>query len=216
MPEIPLPKTRTGKIAAIVAAALLLLLVVSQLLLPGIGEGVIEDRLTENGGIADVSLSAKPAARLLWGSGDHLGIDATGLDLEVTTAEDDPQVFDNLDHFGDVDIVVRDSDVGPVRLDYFVISRSGDDPYSLKATGSTSPADLAEYAADDFDLPGGGILGDILSLTGIGGADVDIDLDMRIESNDGRVEVVDGGGEIGGIPTGPLAEFITSAVTVEI
>lgn len=50
----------------------------------------------------------------------------------------------------------------------------------------------------------------------MGGSDLDVDLDMRLESDDGRVRVVEGGGEIAGIPTGPLAELIASAVVVEI
>lgn len=203
-----------GRIAAILGAAVVLVLVVSQLFLPGVGEGVIEDRLTENGGSAAASLSATPAARLLWGDGDRIGIDATGLDLEVTTSED-PVVFDDLDRFDDVDIIIRDSSMGPVQLENFVLTRNGDEPYSLEATGNTSVSDLAEFGADTFDLPGADILGGILNVA-TGGTEVDVDLDMKVASDDGRVRVVEGGGEIAGIPTGPLAAFITSAVTVEL
>ena len=214
MPKPRLPKSLPGRIAAIVGAAVVLVLVVSQIFLPGIGEGVIEDRLTENGGSADASLSATPAVRLLWGAGDQIGIDATGLDLEVTTA-DDPVVFDDLDRFDDVDIVIRDSSMGPVQLENFVLTRKGDEPYSLEATGNTSVSDLAEFGAETFDVPGANILGGILNVA-TGGTEVDVDLDMMVASDDGRVRVVEGGGEIAGIPTGPLAAFITSAVTVEL
>ncbi len=203
-----------GRIAAITGAAVVLVLVVSQLFLPDIGEGVIEDRLTENGGSADASLSATPAARLLWGDGDRIGIDATGLDLEVT-ASDDPVVFDDLDRFDDVDIIIRDSSMGPVQLENFVLTRNGDEPYSLEATGTTSVSDLAEFGAESFDVPGADLLGGILNVA-TGGTEVDVDLDMKVASDDGRVRVVEGGGEIAGIPTGPLAAFITSAVTVEL
>ncbi len=206
------PTSRIGRIAAIVAAALVLLLVLTQLILPGIGEGAIEDRLTENGGVAEVSLSAKPAARLLWGDGDRLAIDAAGLDLELRTGV----VFDDLDRFGEVEIVITDSTAGPVDLRNFVLSRDGDEPYSLEATGATSVADLGESAAESFDVPGADILGGLLNATGVGGSDVDVDLDMRLESDDGRIRVVEGGGEIAGIPTGPLAELITSAIVVEL
>jgi hypothetical protein len=211
---VPLPKSLAGRIAAITAAAIVLVLILSQLFLPGIGEGVIQDRLTENGGAADVSLSATPAARLLWGSGDKVGVDATGLDLEVTTTED-PVVFDDLDRFDDVQIVIRDSSMGPVQMSDFVLTRNGDDPYSLEATGNTSVSDLAEFGAETFNLPGGDILGGILNVA-TGGQEVDVDLDMKIESDDGRVHVIEGGGEIAGIPTGPFAAFITSAVTIEL
>jgi hypothetical protein len=214
VPQPRLPQSLPGRIAAIAGAAVVLLLVVSQIFLPGIGEGVIEDRLTENGGSADASLGATPAARLLWGAGDQIRIDATGLDLEVTRA-DDPVVFDDLDRFDDVDIIIRDSSMGPVQLESFVLARNGDEPYSLEATGHTSVSDLAEFGADSFDVPGADILGGILNVA-TGGTELDVDLDMKVASDDGRVRVVEGGGDIAGIPTGPLAAFITSAVTVEL
>jgi hypothetical protein len=212
--SVPLPQSLAGRIAAILGAAVVLVLVVSQLFLPGIGEGVIEDRLTENGGVAEASLSATPAARLLWGSGDGIAIDATGLDLEVTTA-DEPVVFDDLDRFDDVEIIIRDSSMGPIDVEDFVLTRQGDDPYSLEAHGTTSASDLAEFGAEAFDLPGGDLLGGILGVA-TGGTEVDVDLDMLVESDDGRVHVLEGGGEVAGIPTGPLAAFITSAVTIEL
>ncbi|HYH62405.1 MAG TPA: hypothetical protein VD766_11115 [Solirubrobacterales bacterium] len=214
MPSVRLPQSLAGRIAAIVAAAVVLVLVLSQIFLPGIGEGAIEDRLTKNGGAADASLSARPAARLLWGSGDEIGIDATGLDLEVTAA-DEPVVFDDLDRFGDVEIIIRDSSMGPVDMEDFVLTRKGDEPYSIEAHGTTSASDLAQFGAEAFDLPGADILGGILSVA-TGGTEVDVDLDMLVESDDGRVHVLEGGGEVAGIPTGPLAAFITSAVTIEI
>jgi hypothetical protein len=207
---VPLPTSTLGRIAAIVLAAVVLLLVATQLFLPGIGENAIEDRLTEGGGVADVSLSAIPAARLLWGAGDRIEIDASSLDIDLD--DPDPQVFQNLDSFGEVEILVRDSRVGPVSLESFTLTRDGDEPYGLKTTGSGSVADLAEFLAEDAELPGSDILGGLIGATGLGGADVDVDLDMKLESNDGRVEVVDGGGEVAGIPTGPLGALVTQAI----
>jgi hypothetical protein len=192
---------------------LVVVLVASQIFLPGIGEGLIEDRLTENGGIAEASLGATPAARLLWGDGDRVEIDATGLELDVTT-EADPVVLDDLDRFGDVQIVMRDSEVGPVELDDFILTREGDGPYLLEASGSSSPSALAEFGAETFELPGSDILGGIIGVA-TGGQDVDVELDMEIESDGGRVRVVDGGGEVAGFPTGPLAAIITSAIKIE-
>jgi hypothetical protein len=207
---VRLPQSTLGRIAAIAVAAIVLLLVLTQLFLPGIGEGAIEDRLTEGGGIADVSLSATPAARLLWGGGDRIAIDATGLDLDLEDPE--PEVFENLDRFDDVEIAVASSRAGPVDLDNFLLTRDGDSAYSLVATGATSVADLAEFFADDFELPGGDILGGVLGATGVGGADLDVELDMQLTSDDGRIEVVEGEGEVAGIPTGPLAALITQAI----
>jgi hypothetical protein len=212
--SIRLPQSLAGRIAAIAGSAVVLVLILSQLFLPGIGEGVIEDRLTDNGGAAEASLSATPAARLLWGSGDKIAVDATGLDLEVTTS-DDPVVFDDLDRFDDVEIVIRDSSMGPVQMSNFILTRNGDEPYSLEATGDTSVSDLAQFGAETFNVPGGDLLGGILGVA-TGGTEVDVDLDMKIESDDGRVHVIEGGGEVAGIPTGPSAAFITSAVTIEL
>jgi hypothetical protein len=207
---VPLPQTTAGRIAAIAGAAIVLLLVVTQLILPGIGEGAIEDRLTEGGGVAEVALSATPAARLLWGDGDRIEIDATGLDLDLE--DPDPEVFEDLDRFDEVEVVVTDSRVGPVDVESFTLTRDGDEPYSLETHGTGSIAGLAEFAAEDADLPGSSVVGSIIDATGIGGADVDVDLDMRLASDDGRVEVVDGGSEIAGIPTGPLGTLVTQAI----
>jgi hypothetical protein len=210
-----LPRSTAGRVAALLGGALALLLVATQLFLPGIGEGAIEDRLTENGGVAKVSLSATPAARLLWGDGDSLAIDGTGLELELDVA-DDPVVFDDLDRFGDVEVAISDSEAGPFAVNSFLLTRSGDEPYTLKTESSTSASDLARFGVASADLPGSGFVGAILDLTGVGGQDLPIELDMTLESDEGRLRVVDGGGEIAGIPTGPLAELITTAIVIRL
>jgi hypothetical protein len=212
---VQLPRTKRGRIAAIVGAAVLLLLVVSQLVLPGLGEKAIRDRLTANGGVATVSISAFPAARLLWGDGDSLRIDGDGLNLSIDT-NGDPQVLDALDSFGDVEIVLNDIEAGPFKVDSFVLARHGNGPYSLRAQTSTSAADLAHYGIDQADLPGGGIVGTILDFTVVGGKDVPVDLDLEMASDDGRIAVIDGGGTVAGLPTGPLAELITRAIAIRL
>lgn len=209
------PETKRGRVAAIVGAALLLVVVAAQLFLPGLGEKAISDRLTENGGVADVSISAFPAPRLLWGDGDSLKIKGDGLDLALNNDED-PAVLSSLDGFGDVEIVLNDSEAGPFRIDSFVLSRHGNGPYSLDAHTSTSAADLADYGLGRADLPGGGIVGTILDFTGVGGKDVPVDLDLEMASDNGRIQVVDGGGSVAGLPTGPLAELITSAIAIQL
>ena len=210
-----LPGSLRARIAAFAGAALVLLLALTQLFLPGIGEGAIEDRLTENGGVAEVSLSAVPAVRLLWGDGDRVAIAGSGLDLDLELA-DDPVVFDDLDRFGEVEVVISDTDAGPFRIESFVLARDGDGPYSLESRSTTSAADLARFGVQSAELPGSGIVGAILNLTGVGGQDLPVDLDMKLESNDGRIRVIEGGGEIAGVPTGPLAELITAAIIVRL
>ena len=39
---------------------------------------------------------------------------------------------------------------------------------------------------------------------------------MQLTSDDGRVLVTSGGGTVGGIPTGPLAELLTAAIVVRL
>lgn len=205
-----IPRSTSARIAAIVIAALALLLVVSQLILPGIGEGAIEERLTENGGIAEVSLGAVPAARLLWGSGNELAISATGLSLALD--ERNPEVLEDLDRFGEVEIAIADSHAGPIELESFALTRSGDEPYALVSRGTTSAADLGEFFAANNNVPGSGLIGDVIGATGVGGADLPLELDMRLEAGDGSIRVTEGGGEIAGVPTGPLAELLTNAI----
>ena len=57
-------------------------------------------------------VGATPAARLLWGDGDRIEISASALDIKLE--EPDPHVFEDLDRFGEVEIVIADSRVGPL------------------------------------------------------------------------------------------------------
>lgn len=209
------PRTKRGKALAAGAAALALLLVATELFLPGLGEGAIEDRLTENGGVAEVSLDAVPAVRLLWGSGDRLAASGAGLELDVDLT-DDEVVLDDLDRFDEVEIAISDSDAGPLAIESFALSRKGPGPYALRSEASTSAADLAAFGAESADLPGSGTLGALLGLTGVGGESIPIELDMEISSDEGRIEVTEGGGTVAGVPTGPLAELITRAIVVRL
>lgn len=209
--EAPRRGLRTaGRTALIVLAALLLLLVVSQIALPSLGEGAIERRLTENGGVAEVELSALPAARLLWGSGDRLAVEARGVELEMSEPR---EAFNELDRFGEVEIALADSVAGPVELESFVLVRRGDEPYKLQADGGFSAADLARFGAERAKLPGAGLIGALIGATGVGAADVPLELDLELTTEpDGGVRVEDGGSSVAGIPTGPLAELLTSAI----
>lgn len=209
-----MPTSTAGRIAAVVAAAIALLLLASQLFLPGVGEGAIEDRLTEGGGSADVSLSALPAARLLWGDGDRIEVRGSGLDLAFD--REDPDVFDDLDRFGEVDVALTAFRAGPFDIDSFVLRRDGGDAYSLESSSTTTISDLAEYGAEEVGVPGSGFLDFVLDLTQVGGQDLPVVLDMEMVSDDGRIRVVEGGGEVAGVPTGPLAELLTTAIVVRL
>jgi hypothetical protein len=199
-------------VIGIVVAALAVLVVVAQLALPTIGEGQIENRLTENGGSATAELSATPAFRLLWGDGDRLEVRGSRLDLDLS---ENPEVFDRLDGFGDVDVSLTDFRAGPFDVASFELERDGDGPYAVRSMSSTTTAALVEFGVESIGLPGGGLLGSLAE-----GATTDrpipIALDMEMESDDGRVRVVSGGGTVAGYPTGPLAELITAAIVVRL
>src|SRR5947207_14217003 len=81
----------------IVLGLLLAILGISQLVIPPIAEHRIEDRLTAGGGSADVSMSAFPAARLLFGAGSRITV--TGHDLDLTSESTSVEFFPILDGY---------------------------------------------------------------------------------------------------------------------
>jgi hypothetical protein len=202
-----------GRVAVIVAVVLLVLVVVAQFALPPLAERRVEDRLTEGGGAAEVSIDALPAALLLFGDGDEIEVRGSGLDLDL---DDDPEVLEPLDGFDRVDVTLEDFRAGPFDVAGFELSRDGSGPYSLLSSSTTTAAELAGYGADQLGLGGGALLE--FFATGVDAAQrpIPIELDLEMESDDGRVRVVSGGGTVAGSPTGPLAELITSAIVVRL
>jgi hypothetical protein len=199
---------------AIAALVLLALLGISQIVIPPIAEHRIENRLTAAGGTADVSMSAFPAVRLLFGDGSRITV--TGQDLDLTSESTSGDVFSNLDGYDDVAVNLDHFRAGPFELARFDLTRSAPDaPYHLVTRGRTTPTDLAAYAAGQAGLPGGPLLS-YLDGQVLGRDAVPIHLDMELESDDGRVVVTRGTGTIAGIPTGPLAELITSVVALKL
>jgi hypothetical protein len=192
------------------------LFLAAQVILPRVAEDRISDRLTADGGEADVSVSAFPAPRLLFGDGDTLDVSGSGLALEL--ASQDANAFERLDGFGKVAIVVSHSTAGPFGISDFALTRDGAGPYHLVARASTTPRDLIAFGADRLGFAGGLALrfgaGQVL------GSEADtrlpVRLDMELESDGGRVTVVAGGGTVAGIPTGPLAELITEAIAIRL
>ena len=188
--------------------------VASQILIPSIGERKIQSRLTEGGGSAQVTLGAFPAARLLFGDGERLEVDAHDLRLGL---DRDQSVFQKLDGFSIVDVSIASSSAGPFDLTDFKLTRNGEGPYHLTANGSTSPSSLVDYGVQDLSLPGGDIASLALDLLGIDtNVDIPINLDMQLVSDNGRIQVVSGGGEVAGVPTGALAELMTAAIVVQL
>jgi hypothetical protein len=199
----------------IAALCVLGLLIASQFAIPPLVEHGIEGRLTDGGGSADVSVSAFPAARLLFGDGNRISVTGSGLDLELQ--EPGAGVFDKLDGFDRVDVDLRDFRAGPFAVTTFELTRSSSSaPYHLVADGRTTPGELPCYGASQLGLAGGPLLG-LLANQALGAnADIPIQLDMGLTSDGGRIVVVSGGGTVAGYPTGPLAELITSAIAVRL
>ena len=196
------------------ASVIVFLLVAGQILIPSIGERKVEDRLTEGGGTADVTLGAFPAARLLFGDGERFEVAARDLDLGLGP---DERVFDRLDGFSIVDVSISDSTAGPFELTDFELNRNGEGPYTLTTDATTTPTALVDYGVEGLDLPGGGLADLALDFLGIDtNVVVPVKLDLQLTSEDGRIHVVSGGGTVAGVPTGSLAELLTAAIVVKL
>ena len=196
------------------ASVIVFLLVAGQILIPSIGERKVEDRLTEGGGTADVTLGAFPAARLLFGDGERFEVDARDLDLGL---DRDERVFDRLDGFSIVDVSISDSTAGPFELTDFELNRNGEGPYTLTTDATTTPTALVDYGVEGLDLPGGGLADLALDFLGIDtNVVVPVKLDLQLTSEDGRIHVVSGGGTVAGVPSGSLAELLTAAIVVKL
>ncbi len=198
----------------IAALVLVALFGVSQLVIPSVAEHRIEDRLTDGGGTADVSLQAFPAARLLFGEGTKLSVSGSGLDLGP---QQQSNVFDKLDGFDRVEVSLRQFHAGPFAVASFDLTRPAPSaPYHLVSSTRTTPGDLAQYGASRLGLPGGPLLRFFTEQALGGSRPIPIDLDVELRSDGGRVVVVSGGGTVAGYPTGPLAELITSTIAVRL
>jgi hypothetical protein len=162
------------------------LAVVAQFALPQIVSRRIADRLTAGGGSAEVGMSAFPALRLLFGDGHRISI--RGENLTLTPSSDRAGALDRLNGFGHVDVRLTDSTISPISLRTLELRRDGTTPYWLRATAHSSLGALA----------------------------IPINLDMRLTNDGGRLVVVSGTGSIAGVPTGPLAQFITSAIAIRL
>ncbi len=200
---------------ALAVIVLVALAVASQIALPRIAADRIAGRLTANGGTASVSVSAWPAVRLLFGDGGRLSVDGSGLDLEPNLAGG--PVFGKLDGFDRVSIHLASFRAGPFRVGEFTLTRDGSGaPYALDARARTSGAALGAFAAAQLGLPGWAPIGAITGLVPATRAPIPIALDMQLASEDGAVRVISGSGTVAGIPAGPLAELITSAVAIRL
>jgi hypothetical protein len=77
---------RARKLSLWLAGAVLALLVLAQLLLPRIAASTISSRVGRYGSVAEVSVTAWPAVKLLWGSADSVRVRVRGLRLAPAQA----------------------------------------------------------------------------------------------------------------------------------
>jgi hypothetical protein len=195
----------------VIGSAILLGLVLglTQVIIPRIAQGDVEDRLTKDGGSADVHVSAIPALRLLFGDGDRLTVDARNVTipvLQLRTAS-----FEDMDKFDEVDVSLVDSTVGPVAAERIELNRGEDDEfYEFTFRGETSAGQLSDFVLSA--LPAA--LRSIAEALGgrPSSGTIPVRLDAVLKSEDGRARMVRGTGDVAGIPLGPLALGIASAV----
>ncbi len=186
-------------------------LVAGQFVIPMLAEQQLAGRLVKDGGTATVSLSAFPAVRLLFESGDRLEIHARGLEAQLNT---NTQVFKKLDRFGEVEIDLSDVTAGGVTIGEFHLSRDGDEPYQLSLRGSATPQELSEFAADQISGPLGELPGIVSGF--LPDVSVPVQVNATIESDDGALRLISGAGTVAGIPAGPIVASITAAIVSRI
>jgi hypothetical protein len=203
------------RIVLLLLGALALLLVVSQLVLPGIAERRAKDRLERDGGTAKVSVSALPAARLLFDDGDSLKVRGSGLDLDP---ESRGRELERMDGFDEVDVELDRLRTGPLHVSSFTMRRAeGKSDYRTRVSGTTSAAEVGSFLGSQAGGAFGGLLGSLAggSLPG-GGAQLPVEVDAVIASNDGEVEVRSASGTVAGISADPLVQLVVAAVARQI
>jgi hypothetical protein len=196
-----------------VAVVIAVLALGSQIAIPAYVSSEVEDRLTDGGGSAHVEIHATPAVKLLGGNGDR--IDVRGRDLELELPPPGGDVFDRLDGFDEVDAELTQVHTGPFRVDRFTLERgAGEGTYRMVMRASSTPGELTQYAADRIGGRWGGVLGRFAG-TGLLPWDdrqVPVTIDAQVRSDDGRAAVVSASGDIAGLPVGPVAATLASAV----
>jgi hypothetical protein len=193
-------------VAAIIAG---LAFGITQGVIPGHAEKKVRERLTRNGGTANVNIRAIPAIRLLWDDGDELDVEAHGIDIPARDLRGGS--FKQLDGFDKMSFEMVRSEVGPFTADRVSLTRGeGEKNYDFTFRGSTSAGQLASFAL--------GTLPPILRslIETLGGrpaeAEIPIRLNAELKSENGRADIVRGTGTVAGLPLGGIALPIAGAI----
>jgi hypothetical protein len=200
---------------AIVTAAVVIvvLLLGSQVAIPAYVSSRVEDRLTQNGGSAHVEVHALPALGLIAGNGDSIKIRGKGLKFDLPTKNQD--VFDRLDGYDQVDTQLTEVQTGPFHIARFDLTRGKDEgTYRMIVEASSTGGEIAQYAGDQIGGPLGGFMSRFAGsgFLPFGNDRVPVSIAAQVRSNSGRAVVVSADGELAGLPVGPLAATLASAV----
>jgi hypothetical protein len=192
------------------------LAVLVQLLLPPFLEERVADRLTQEGGRAEVSMSAFPAVRLLAGDGERFEVRGSGLRFVPGRGE---QVLEHLDGFDEVSLRLSELRAGPVRTQRFALERPREDAdYRVGLEGRVTPSEAIRLLGAQAGGPLGGLAGDLAAraLPGGGSIELPLTVDAQLTSRGGRAEVVEADASVAGLPAGPLAELVVDAVVADL
>lgn len=199
--------------AIAVLAVVVIALVATQIFLPRIGENQVEDRLTKDGGTASVTLDSVPAIRLLFDDGDKLRVRAEEVQIPVTEVQSGS--FKELDGFDEVDLRLALSTVGPFFAEEVTITRGeGKDLYAFTFRGSTSAAQVGEFALSGLPPL---LRTALTALAGRAGErDLPVRLDVDLRSQNGTARLVRGTGTFAGLPLSGFALGIAGAIIARI
>jgi hypothetical protein len=106
-------------------AVLIIAAVATQLIIPRVAESQTEDRLTKDGGTAEVNIEAVPAVRLLFDDGDKLEVKAEEVEIPIDDIQG--RSFKEFDGFNEVDVRLALSKVGPFFAESVTITRGEQD-----------------------------------------------------------------------------------------
>ena len=190
-------------------AVLVIAAVATQILIPRIGENQTEDRLTKDGGTAEVTIEAVPAIRLLFNDGDRIAVRAEEVQIPIDDIQG--KSFKELDGFDEVDVRLTLSTVGPFFAEDVTITRGeGDELYDFTFRGSTSAAEIGDFALAGLPPL---LRSALTALAGRAGErELPIRLDVSLRSEQGRARVVGGAGTVAGLPLGGFALGIAGAI----
>ena len=122
--------------AAIVLGVIVVLAVAAQLVLPGIAENRIRDRLAHDGRVEGVHVSAFPAVKLLWGKADRVTVRMANLRAAVGRLG---SLIGRTADAGRVDATTRELEVLTLRLRNARLSKRG---HGLVGEATVTDADL--------------------------------------------------------------------------